>query len=193
MTSQSEPKWLQKCFQKPSKIDQKTKPKNNTKNSRIWLPKWLQKPSKSEMGSTIFVSKNAFQIQLRFFIVFGAVLPPPGLPLASLLAPFGCLWAPFWRLLAPFGFLWAPLELSLALLSTSSPADSSGTSFLAPFGCLWAPFWRLRAPFWAAFRHRTCCKKRPAFRHWQHSVTGLKWYILSKRLGDSSGTSCQNA
>ena len=110
---------------------------------------------------------------LRFFIVFEAVLPPPGLPLASLLAPFGCLWAPFWRLLAPFGFLWAPLELSLALLSTSSPADSSGTSFLAPFGCLWAPFWRLRAPFWAAFRHRTCCKKRPAFRHWQHSVTGL--------------------
>ena len=108
-------------------------------------------------------------------------MPPPGLPLASLLALFGCLWAPFWRLLAPFGFLWAPLELSLALLSSSSPADSSGTSFLASFGCLWAPFWRLRAPFWAAFRHRTCCKKRPAFRHWQHSVKGLKWYILSKR------------
>ena len=122
MTSQSEPKWLQKCFQKPSKIDQKTKPKNNTKKPRIWLPKWLQKPSKSEMGSTIFVSKNAFQIQLRFFIVFGAVLPPPGLPLASLLAPFGCLWAPFWRLLAPFACLWAPLGLSLASLRTSLPA-----------------------------------------------------------------------
>ena len=57
-----------------------------------------------------FASQNAFQIQLRFFIVFGAVLPPPGLPLASLLAPladfglpFGTLWLPLGSLGAVFG------------------------------------------------------------------------------------------
>ena len=193
MTSQSHPKCLPKCLQKPSKIDQKTKPKNNTKNHRIWLPKWSQNGAKRPPKTNTLPIFSPPETRAKKNLDFLSILPPPGLPLASLLAPFGCLWAPFWRLLAPFGFLWAPLELSLALLSTSSPADSSGTSFLAPFGCLWAPFWRLRAPFWAAFRHRTCCKKRPAFRHWQHSVTGLKWYILSNRFENSSSTSCENA
>ena len=102
--------------------------------------------------------------------------------LASLLAPFGCLWAPFWRLLAPFGFLWAPLGLSVAPLRTSLLAVAEFRRDLAEI-----------LPNWAAIRHRTCCKKRPAFRHWQHSVTGLKWYILSNRFENSSSTSCENA
>ena len=116
MTSQSEPKCLPKYFPKPPKIHPKTKPQKNTKNHRIWLPKWSQNGAKTIPKLCPEASRNGSQIQLRFFIVFGAVLPPPGFPLASLLAPFGCLWAPFWRLLAPFGFLWAPLGLSLAPL-----------------------------------------------------------------------------
>ena len=87
-------------------------------------PKWSQKEPKMKWGRSLFASQNVFQIQLRFFIVFGAVLRPPGLPLASLLSSFGCLWAPLWRLLAPFGFLWAPLGLSVAPLRTSSPAEA---------------------------------------------------------------------
>ena len=74
MSSQSHPKCLPKCLQKPSKIDQKTKPKNNTKNHRIWLPKWSQNGAKSVWIWIPVPPKNAFQIQLRFFIVFGAIL-----------------------------------------------------------------------------------------------------------------------
>ena len=40
---------------------------------------------------------------LRFLIVVKPVLPPPGFPLASLLAPFGSCWPPFWLPLASFG------------------------------------------------------------------------------------------
>ena len=53
---------------------------------------------------------------LRFLIVFRPVLPPPGLPLASLLAPFGSFWPPFWLPLAscglPFGAFCHPLASS---------------------------------------------------------------------------------
>ena len=101
--SQSLPKWLPKSLQKPYKFDQQMKPKINTKNLRFWLPKWSQngaKKSKSQMVVAPFLPSKKL---LRFLIVFWPVLSPSGLPLASLLAPFGSFWLPFWLPLDPFG------------------------------------------------------------------------------------------
>ena len=63
---------------------------------------------------------------LRFFIVFGPLWPPPGLPLASLLAPFGSLWPPFWPALVPSEFLFGAFCHPLA-------------SFRLPWGCFGPP------------------------------------------------------
>ena len=69
-------------------------------------PKWNQK----EWLSPPFLASKEL---LRFFIVFSPVLPPPGFPLASLLAPFGLhfgsLWPPLGSLLVLFVILWLPL------------------------------------------------------------------------------------
>ena len=94
--SKTPPKWLPKCSQKPPKIHPKTKPKNNLKNHRIWLPKWSQNRAKMEGKTLPLAPSRASQIAAPVFDRFGT-------PLGSLLAPFGCLWASFWRLLAPFG------------------------------------------------------------------------------------------
>ena len=71
-------------------------------------------------------SRNAFQIELRFFIVFEPVLHTPGLPLASLLAPFGTLWPLFWLPLGTFGVPFAAFWHSLAF-------------FGLPWGCFGLP------------------------------------------------------
>ena len=59
-------------------------------------PKWSQK----EWLSLPFLASKEL---LRFLIVFRPVLPPPGFPLASLLAPFASFWPPFWLPFASFG------------------------------------------------------------------------------------------
>ena len=96
--------WLPKCLQEPSKIHQKTKPKNNTKNHRIWLPKWSQNDGAKRPPKTVTLPIfSPPETRAKKNLDFFSILRPPGLPLASFLAPFGCLWASFWRLLAPFG------------------------------------------------------------------------------------------
>ena len=66
------------------------------------------KKCKSRVMVAPFLPSNEL---LRFFIVFGPLWHPPGPPLASLLTPFGSLWASFWRFLSSFGLLSTPLGL----------------------------------------------------------------------------------
>ena len=75
---------------------------------------------------------------LRFLIVFRPVLPPPGISLASLLAPFGSFWPLFWLPLASFGLPFAAFCHPLA--SSRLPWSFSGLqSFPSPAE---AKFWR---------------------------------------------------
>ena len=69
--------------------------------SWIWAPKNDQTPPKKTI-------KNEAYIFMHFFVDFGAVLPPPALPLGSLSVPFGCFWAPLVLSLAPLGSHFGP-------------------------------------------------------------------------------------
>ena len=185
MTSQSEPKWLQKCFQKPSKIDQKTKPKNNTKNHRIWLPKWSPNGAKME-GNFLPVaprehpkplSKYSFDF-LSFLELFclplGSLWPPFWLPLAAFGLPFGAFWHPLASSGLPWSCLWPSQARHRQRTQVVHPFWLPLAAFGLPFGAFGLPFGQHSVTGLAA-------------KNGQHSVTGS---ILSQ---DSSGTSCQNA
>ena len=77
-----------------------------------FAPKCIEKEVKMVCPDCPEASRNAFQIQLRFFTVLGYVLPPLGslwppfcLPLAAFGLPFGAFWHP----LASFGLSWGCL------------------------------------------------------------------------------------
>ena len=78
MTSQSEPKCLPKCLQKPSKIDQKTKPKNNTKNQRCWLPKWKQNGAQRRQNVVTHPTFSSPETRAKKIIIFYRLLTPLG-------------------------------------------------------------------------------------------------------------------
>ena len=76
-----------------------------------------------ELWSLLFRLPKTASIFYRFLSLFRL---PPGLPLASLLAPFGSSWPPFWLPLAPFGLLCPTFCPPLA-------------SFRLPWGCFEPP------------------------------------------------------
>ena len=93
-------------------------------------PKWSQK----EWLSLPFLASKEL---LRFSIVFRPVLPPPGFPLASLLAPFGpfglhfgSLRPPLGSLLVLFVILWLPLGF-LGVFGPPKLFFASGSEILA--------------------------------------------------------------
>ena len=103
MSSQSQPKWLPKRFQKPSKIDQKTKPKNNTKNQRFWLLTWNQNGAKMGTQCCPEASRNGLDVNLRFVLGFGGPLGRFWAPSGHRSAILGSVWPPSGQL---FGSLW---------------------------------------------------------------------------------------
>ncbi len=95
------------------------------------MQKWSQNGRKNFVGSTSVASQTAFQIQLLFFIVSAAVLPPPWVPFGL---PFGSLWLPLGSLLAPFGTLWLPLGSLGAVCGPPKERIASGGE-ISPRSC----------------------------------------------------------
>ena len=121
--------------------------------------------------------------------------------------PFGSLWLPLGSLLAPFGTLWLPLGSLGAVFGPPKHLIASGLKWYILFGSLWLPLGFLLAPSGsllgsipsqdllqktasipslAAFRHRTQVV------HPVKTLRRLKWYILSKRLGNGSEISLRS-
>ena len=156
-------------------------------------PKWLSMKFGNCLGETQVVHR----VQTLDF----------AFPWAPFGLPFGSLWLPLGSLLAPFGTLWLPLGSLGAVFGPPKHLIASGLKWYILFGSLWLPLGFLLAPSGsllgsipsqdllqktasipslAAFRHRTQVV------HPVKTLRRLKWYILSKRLGNSSGLSCQN-
>ena len=133
--------------------------------------------------------------------------PSLGCPWAPFGLPFGSLWLPLGSLLAPFGTLWLPLGSLGAVFGPPKHLIASGLKWYILFGSLWLPLGFLLAPSGsllgsipsqdllqktasipslAAFCHRTQVV------HPVKTLRRLKWYILSKRLGNGSEISLRS-
>ena len=123
-------------------------------------------PKRNQNGYPMFARRlpeTFSKYSFDFLLFLDTFCPPHGLPLASLLPPFGCLWLPF---LALFGTLWhlvllpgadfGPLDGPWAapglwrLLAAPGPLLGRPGALLAAPGRPLGPFWRLLSGSWSS-------------------------------------------
>ena len=86
-------------------------------------PKRSPKRPTVKYASPFFTFRNALQIQLRFFVVFGGLWEPFGLPLALFLLILGAFWA-------CFGGFWATNRKATPSKTSETDPNASGNEKL---------------------------------------------------------------